>query len=392
MRHLSFFHVTHKSFMMIIAALSVLLCLVMLRDDARAAGGNLLWEDQFDGMAHSFDSAQAVTTLGAQVFVAGLVRNSSSSIGITDFAVRAYDAKTGELLWQDAINGGQLSGAYAIAASGGRVFVGGVFQDVSSAFVLRAYDANTGTLLWNDVVIAEVGCSRNFSIAADGNNVFAVGCLAGNFGVRAYDAKAGQLLWEDRVGVDGDTALAVAVQGNSIFVAGHIENGGSSHGITVRTYNAKTGELLWQASGTEGLEDTLAIVVQGNRVFTAGHANITISTGRVDFIVNAYDTKAGNLLWKDRIDSTANGAGEARDITVSGGRVYAVGWSRTSKTGDNFVVRAYDANTGALRWEDIVSGSEGGSGAALAVATRGNQVFVAGAIANVETRRYHHPI
>jgi outer membrane protein assembly factor BamB len=142
---------------------------------------------------------------------------------------------------------------------------------------------------------------------------------------------------------------------------------------------------LWQAIGTDGFEEAFAIAVQGNRVFTAGRANVAISTAQGEFIVNAYDAKTGKLLWKNRIDSTANGSGEARDMVASQGGVYAVGLSHTPDSGNDFAVRAYDAKTGVLLWEDIVDGSEGAFDQALAVAIRGNQVFAAGRLDNVGT-------
>jgi predicted aminopeptidase len=55
-------------------------------------------------------------------------------------------------------------------------------------------------------------------------------------------AAPGSLLWEDyydREGVARDVANAIAVQGNSVFVAGVTDTGSGGGAFTVRAYSVK---------------------------------------------------------------------------------------------------------------------------------------------------------
>ena len=192
------------------------------------AGGDLFWEDQFD-KAGGDDTAQAITANGTQVFVAGLDRPAVS--GPSDFLVRAYDALTGDLLWEDQVDKGGLDEALAITANGPRVFAAGKGGGVGSttSFLVRAYDARTGKLLWEDQLNRPMLGNRVESITTQGPRVFAAGLVqdadgTSHFLVRAYDARTGKLLWEDQVDEDaiGSIALAISGQGDQVFAAGSV--------------------------------------------------------------------------------------------------------------------------------------------------------------------------
>src|SRR5947208_13588718 len=105
-----------------------ILCLAMVvfgAGVARAASaGTLLWQDEFD-LAGRADAGFAVTTAGGRAFAAGRATNQA---GNADFLVRAYDAATGALLWQDVVGSPFLDSAEAVTAGGGRVVASGVVQ------------------------------------------------------------------------------------------------------------------------------------------------------------------------------------------------------------------------------------------------------------------------
>ena len=73
------------------------------RRPRRRDRGTLLWEDRYD--ASPFEQAFSVATRRDRVFVAGYVENSPGR----DFVVRADDAATGILAWQDQLNKGDDS-------------------------------------------------------------------------------------------------------------------------------------------------------------------------------------------------------------------------------------------------------------------------------------------
>ena len=122
--------------LMILAVLAALLGLMAeSTGTAQAAGGDLLWEDQFD-KAGGGEAAAAIAVEKGRVFAAGADDG--------DFLVRAYDAKTGALLWEDRFDkAGGSDEAKAIVVEKGRVFAAG--QGTNAAgnldFLVRAYKA-----------------------------------------------------------------------------------------------------------------------------------------------------------------------------------------------------------------------------------------------------------
>jgi len=122
--------------------------------------------------------------------------------------VRAYHARTGELLWDDQFDaGGGFNQAKAIAAKGSRVFAAGFGSntDAEDQWLVRAYAVKTGELLWDDT-FDSTGATRFFSnrsdaVAVKGSRVFAAGfgtacedlpgCeqVTTRWLIRAYDAR-----------------------------------------------------------------------------------------------------------------------------------------------------------------------------------------------------------
>ena len=245
---------------------------VLLATAVWAIGGDLLWQDRVDKAAAS-DGAFAIAVQGARVFAAGFVAadgscNRSDVIGNCDYSVRAYEAKTGHLLWEDQVDKAEgFDLALAVAVRGGRVFAAG----------------------WVD---ADGSC---IPLAEAGN------C---DFFVRAYEAKTGHLLWEDQFDGAGDHDLAgtIAAGGGQVFAGGVVTNAAGDGDWLVRAYEAKTGILLWQDQFDKagGTDEVLSIAVREGRVFTAGCARN--AAGNFDYIVRTYDAKNGTLLWQDQLD------------------------------------------------------------------------------------------
>src|SRR5207249_2357044 len=153
------------------------------------------------------------------------------------------------------------------------------------------------------------------SIAAAGRRVFA----GGNAGtvvspsafdprsnldafVRGIDAHSGATVWEDRVDVGYfDRFQQVAADEDRVFVGGWVRSQATSVGFLVRAYDARTGRRLWQAlvdkSGRPDFSE--ALIVQGGRVFAGGQ--VRNAANSTDFYVRAMDAKTGKLLWEDQL-------------------------------------------------------------------------------------------
>ncbi len=360
-----------------------------------AKDGTVLWEDQLDGSglpeAAGLDEARAIATRGGRVFAAGRVSNTSSN---TDFFVRAYKAKDGTVLWEDQVDGAGAGADQASAAlvAGRRVFAAGHVTNVASNrdFLVRAYGAGTGELLWQDQLD---GGGNNLdealALAAKGARVFACGRVTiasgnTNFFVRAYNAADGTVLWDDEVDGFGfaDQATTLAVRGGQVYAAGFRRTAAGDADFYVRAYDAGTGTVLWedQLDEAAGSDQVFGITARGSRVYAAG--NVTNSSGDRDFIVRAYDATTGGLLWEDQVAGAVAGLDEARGcVAARGGRVIAVGRVRDTANNDDILVRAYDGATGAVEWENQFD-MTGRNDLGAAVATRGASVFVVGRSTN----------
>ncbi|NIL99623.1 MAG: PQQ-binding-like beta-propeller repeat protein, partial [Acidobacteria bacterium] len=341
-------------------------CLVSINSSDAYAEGTLAWERSFPGIA------QAVETDSDRFYVGGKkIEPVTPSIDLVFFMLRAYDPDTGQLLWEiDESNaiGTRLSGsAVDVATDETGVYVGGDVQMRNSPFLfdytVRAYDAATGTLRWEDQT--GVGGRANSISVADGL-VFTAG-LTGTavmgtlrWVVRTYDADTGALVWEDNL---PGVANSVAVHGGRVYVAG------SGTHSAARAYEASTGALIWEHTGaaagpafhisvrgsvvlvagtggvyaldrvtgnlawsrTSGLQTSIA--VQGNRACVAGFQTVT-----------AFDARSGADSWQEDNFPTYFDSVEAR-----GNRCFALGLNEAGFSG---TLRAYEFTSGEKLWED----------------------------------------
>lgn len=324
---------------------------------AYAAGtGELIWSDQF-ALGSGSASPSAIAVDHGVVVVAGSAEPPlGGQEGEYDWMVRAYRPRTGELLWQDRFDlGGRANAALAVGISDGVAYVaGGVDLEGPPvragilAWVVRAHDASTGDLLWEDIVDR-----GRFNVAAalrvQGQVVFVSGYRWSGeirqFAVRALDTATGELLWEDI----WDDALAGAIYGVALDVAAH--NGvtaavGESYDAAgervclLRTYDSYTGTVLWEdAANRNGYTTCRSASISSGIVAAAGIEES--AAGTHDFHVRAYAVTDGQLLWIDSYSPGPGTPGRAWDVVVRDGKVYAAGDSIAIPHG-TAILRAYD--------------------------------------------------
>jgi hypothetical protein len=355
--------------------------------DRGSHAGALLWEDRPD--ASGFEQAFSVATRGDDVYVAGFVWNPR---GRRDFLVRALDARTGTLAWQDQMDKGSDEFASGVVMDHGRLFVSGTTlrPDTGYDWILRAYRANTGELLWEDTFdhVGRSDFSRGTALAVGGGLVFLGGYGtnaqdAGDFNtdwiVRAHDASSGALVWQDTIR-GFSLAYTVAYESGRLFVGGST-NTADADVARVRAYDARTGAPLWDrtTSGVPGFGGTWTKVVkaQGGRVFAAQSVVVSVPYRNVPR-VQAYDAATGQLLWQDSVDVGPDSWLD--DLDVSGSRVTAVGYGGARCTRDamsdcDALIRTYHAAQGKLLWERRVDLS-GLDDRANLVAASENSIYV----------------
>jgi outer membrane protein assembly factor BamB len=366
-----------------------------------AETGTPVWQDRVDLTGDGFFTLQAsIVTDNERVIVSG---GGTDATGQPLALVRAYVAKTGAIAWTDTWRGSSS----AIAADGDRLIALVTLEDASggSQFMLRAYRAKSGAPIWQKAISAPPGYSElqggpltlrgeiaflASTVVRDPPASFTLECR-----VRALDARNGNLIWETirplHAPFGGCTARVIDADGHGVVIGGL--GGIAFSDYFVFTLDADTGQLAWQDHSVIGANEgnyATAVDVEGRQTFVSGIQDwvdcaCPTPSRTTSFLVRSYDTETGALRWEDRRSGPLGVDWLAFDLAVGNRRVFAVGENQVFN-GSTFLgtwlVRAYDSTLGTLLWEDEfqvpnpLSGATGGR----AVAVDDGRVFVAGAI------------
>jgi outer membrane protein assembly factor BamB len=239
----------------------VLACVIVLAA-AGAARSDVLPEDHCAADLHAHGDRVADFAAGDDLGVAAGVRDAGVRFL---YFVRACDRASGRILWEDVLPATASSSASDVTVSDGRVFVAGEigydWPYAGSDAIVRAYDGRTGALLWQERRGAPGFHEGVSAIEADGGRVFLLGAVweigagAREHAIRAHDAATGAVLWEDRRVMAFDTVVgpaALQVAGRRVYAAGYTRRVGEpGDTLVVRAYEAATGEKLWERQRSE---------------------------------------------------------------------------------------------------------------------------------------------
>ena len=276
------------------------------------------------------------------------------------FSVTALNANNGSVLWETAANAGSVN---AVAVASGKVFAAGYLSDPVNnreKWTVRAYNLSTGALLWEDTegTAGTDGSANNsgaLAIAAQGGRVYVAGKLytrdvdggGASFAVRAYDAATGGLDWRDYYDLFSyfdDAAHAIYLQGSTVFAGGYVTRSSGGRAFAVRAYNASKGTVLWTdlAGGYDVEANAVeALTASGSAVYAAGASTKDYYTG---FATKGYHMTKGTILWQSYIDPEIPAgsalAPTAAAICSTGGAVFSGGTSSVAGAGQAFTVQA----------------------------------------------------
>src|SRR5215207_3700636 len=349
--------------------------------------GALLWEDRYK------------PTVYQQAFMVAADRGRAFAVGYDvgygrDALVRAYETKTGRLLWQDRVDRGVGDFASGVVTDGRLVYVSGmsILPGHDSDWTLRAYEAETGAVVWDTTWDLAGGSDvpRGTALAASNGRVFLGGYATTRAGhtdwvVRAYDASDGALLWHDQrdMAGSGDGVYSLAADNDQVFAGGWGYEGNTGHAV-LRAFNASDGSVLWEDSSRTGRAgNTLVrrVKVDGGRVF-AGFLRQDSASAPITSTVAAYRPVDGIPLWEKALDESPKNVLE--DLHASDGYVVATGQGGAacvngpSAASDcAAVVSVFDAERGTVRWSSALQLSVVDD-VALMVTAEGGKVFMLG--------------
>ena len=333
--------------------------------------GATLWTNSAGG-----GQSVAVSQDGTTVFVI----KSVTAPGGANFWTAAFGAATGKELWarqyNGRANGTDRPAALAVSPNGKTVFVTGTSQGASTGvdYATVAYASASGRQLWAARYNGH-GRSRDFAaaIAVDpiGESVFVTGysfggTIGASFATIAYSAMTGKAQWTKRYSQpdkqNAGSSLAVSPDGRQVFVTGESSVKGEGNAIATVAYAARTGALLWarRYHAAQDRNDSPAVVLTsprgGGTVLVAGSTTGTAD----DFVVLAYNAANGQVKWARRFThpgfQTEDLGGAA--LSADGRVLYLAGSAFVVPGGEepaHSLTFALNAHTGAQLWSTTVS-------------------------------------
>jgi outer membrane protein assembly factor BamB len=268
----------------------------------------------------------------------------------------------------------RLNSAYSKVSSAAAVCRYVVFA--ASLIAVQASAQPPGGLIWEDIVGSPGLGDLAQAIDARDDRVFAAGVVQSQqagIAVRAYGARTGRLLWSARTGGSLDEVHAVHAFANvaTVCVMTLVDD---FPRFGVLAYDPATGNELWRDTGTNG--DALACEGQQGRLYAVGDV-LDEDTG-ADVLVRAYDASSGVMLWQDRFDGGGTVADVARAVAVRDGQVYVTGVVQQTPGNEDLFVRRYDGATGALVWHQLYVGPGGERDEGLTIVVANDRVLVGG--------------
>ncbi|MBI3074199.1 MAG: PQQ-binding-like beta-propeller repeat protein [Deltaproteobacteria bacterium] len=254
-----------------------------------ADGGVLAWAPEFDKDFNA--GVYALGVSGSSVYVGGTFHTMG---GTPRKNLAAIDLDAGLLPWNPSASGPGTSSVYALAVSGGTVFVGGGFTKLGDAgrSNLGAIDFDGGILAWNPVANAAVS-----ALAVSDGTLYVAGQFtavggATRHALAALDFDGGLLPWNPNPIVTGGRyGYALAVSESTIFAGGQYTTIGTAVRNNLGAIDAVGGVLDWNPNANYSIS---ALAVSGGTIYVGG--NFTTMGGETRNRLAAFSVDGGQLF------------------------------------------------------------------------------------------------
>lgn len=358
-------------------AVARLSLVALLAWPAWGASGDLLWQQEVHG---GIGCPQLAAADGA-VYTYSLV---SSIEGELFPLLNAWEPASGARLWEKIGRSGwepvDLEGP-GITVADGRLFSAahiptGKFESPDVAAIIGR-DAGSGALLWSFELDDPIFFYRLSAIASSDGVVFAIGSRQPEAGnprgafseamLLALDGGTGEPIWSRVFNLGGgfDDGRNVVVGRGLTIVSGVDRNRGGGRTGILRAYDSVTGRLVWHQETRS--PEPFRLVRHRDRLFTLGW-----SSNLRDSLVEVYDLRTGDRLWKRRIREAILHA-----IDVAGRTVVVYGQDGFAAAG-NARIRAFDRESGRFLWRQTEPDSNSQD-----IVGSGSRIFTVGYWANL---------
>ena len=373
-----------------------------------------IWKKTYNGPGKGDDIPSAIAVDSSGIYVTGTSKGRRSG---PDFYTIKYDAKNGNVLWEDRYDGPSHLGDFANALTlddEGNVYVAGYVhrgkQKKHADYCIIKY-SSLGEMIWDE----RYDSTRNGSdfataIAVDSaGNVYLTGksqeslkkvATTYDYLTLKYNSR-GRLQWLARddgpdLGDDEPTDIALYKDSSGnvyVYVTGYTSGGMSGKDYYTVKYDAEgngTPDPAWGIlyNGTENGDDILSTSIAVDEL--SGDVYVTgksLGTNGYDFATIKYGSD-GTPLWNtdenpdDAIrHDGGSGDDEAVAVAVDGTGIYVAGFSTKEEGGieadkDFFVIK-YDTS-GDIIWIASYDGSSGKDDVARDMAVNSTGIFVVG--------------
>jgi hypothetical protein len=288
------------------------------------------------------DQAFVIVVDGSVVYVGGYSQNAFGFDQTQDMALAAFDAATGDLLWDFTWDQGfgyeELDG---LVPDGDHIYVAGwtTGETTSNDIAVLKLDRQ-GSLIWARTFGGDGWDEANGQIVVDDDNIYIGGrvdassiLFGGNATILVVDKESGSFVDQVTWGTDPliDNSLGLTTDGEHLYSIGFTGSQGNGFQLQVRKYTFGL-DFVWETVHGGPLNESARVgEIRGGALLIAGGQGPPIGEG--DVAVWRLDTETGDVIWERTFGG--DGFDYAHGLAVYGETIYVAGETESTGAGDS---------------------------------------------------------